>query len=162
MMVGKEMHLPAEQIKLLGLGGLLHDLGQAEIPDAIKNKTEPWTASEAATMRKHCAWGVALGKRLGLPAEVLLIIAQHHEHVDGSGYPGKLSSAQLSPLSRIVAVAESYDQLCNPKNLAPLVWSSRRRRSRRAVPMLSMRTTRDTGLPKPWGRAIITWLPGQN
>ena len=118
MMVGKEMHLPAEQIKLLGLGGLLHDLGQAEIPDAIKNKTEPWTASEAATMRKHCAWGVALGKRLGLPAVVLLIIAQHHEHVDGSGYPGKLSSAQLSPLSRIVAVAESYDQLCNPKNLA--------------------------------------------
>jgi len=118
MMVGKEMQLPAEQIRLLGLGGLLHDLGQAEIPDAIKNKTEPWTASEATTMRKHCAWGVALGKRLGLPAEVLLIIAQHHEHVDGSGYPGRLSSAQLSPLSRIVAVTESYDQLCNPKNPA--------------------------------------------
>jgi putative nucleotidyltransferase with HDIG domain len=118
MMVGKEMQLSPEQIKLLGLGGLLHDLGQAEIADAIKNKTEPWTPAEAAMMRKHCAWGVALGQRLGLPAEALLIIAQHHEHVDGSGYPGKLGSAQLSPLSRIVAVAEAYDQLCNPKNPA--------------------------------------------
>jgi putative nucleotidyltransferase with HDIG domain len=118
MMAGKEMQFSAEQIKLLGLGGLFHDLGQAEIPEAIKNKTEAWTPAEAAMMRKHCAWGVALGKRLGLPAEVLLIIAQHHEHVDGSGYPGRLASAQLSPLSCIVAVAEAYDQLCNPKNPA--------------------------------------------
>jgi len=118
MLVGREMQLSADEVKLLGLGGLFHDLGQAEIPDVVKNKTEPWTPSEAAMMRKHCAWGVALGKKLGLPDAVLLIIAQHHEGVDGSGYPRKLRGERLSPLARIVALSEAYDQLCNPKNPA--------------------------------------------
>ncbi len=116
MMVGKEMKLSAEEIRFLGLGALLHDLGQAEIPAEIKNKIEPLTRSELALMQRHCALGVSLGRRLRLPAEALLVIAQHHEHIDGSGYPKKLSGSQLSPLSRIVAVIEAYDELCNPKN----------------------------------------------
>lgn len=116
MMVGKEMQLPAADVKLLGLGALLHDVGQAEIPGHIKNKTTPLTRAEAALMREHCARGVALGKQLGLPAEALLIIAQHHEHRDGTGYPKMLSEAQLSPLARIVAVVETYEELCSPRN----------------------------------------------
>lgn len=118
MMVGKEMKLPAEEIKLLGLGALLHDLGKADIPGHIKNKTEPLTKPEATLMQQHCALGVALGRKLGLPPEALLVIAQHHEHVDGSGYPKMLLGPQLSLLSRIVAVIEVYDEMCNPRNLA--------------------------------------------
>lgn len=118
MMVGKEMKLPAEEIKLLGLGALLHDLGQADIPGQVKNKTEFLTKPEITLMQQHCAFGVSLGKKLGLPPEALLIIAQHHERIDGSGYPKKLSGSQLSLLSRIVAVIETYDELCNPQNPA--------------------------------------------
>jgi putative nucleotidyltransferase with HDIG domain len=118
MMVGKEMQLSADQIKLLGLGALLHDLGLAEIPGHIKNKTGPLTRPEVTLMQTHCSLGASLGKTLGLPAEALLIIAQHHERADGSGYPGKLPAQQISPLSRIVAVIETYDELCNPKNPA--------------------------------------------
>ena len=118
MMVGKEMQLPAAQVKQLGLGALLHDIGQAEIPGHIKNKTSPLTRPEAALMQQHCAMGVTLGKQLGLPAEALLIIAQHHEHVDGTGYPRMLREPQLSPLARIVAVVETYEELCSPRNPA--------------------------------------------
>ena len=116
MMVGKEIQLPATQVKLLGVGALLHDLGQAEIPGHIKNKTTPLTRPEAALMREHCARGVTLGKQLGLPAEALLIIAQHHEHLDGTGYPKMLREPQLSQLARIVAVVEAYEELCSPRN----------------------------------------------
>lgn len=116
MMVAKEMQLPAAEVKLLGLGALLHDVGQAEIPGHIKNKTTPLTRPEAALMREHCALGVTLGKQLGLPAEALLIIAQHHEHVDGTGYPKMLREPQLSQLARIVAVVETYEELCSPRN----------------------------------------------
>ncbi|MBS1228498.1 MAG: metal dependent phosphohydrolase [Proteobacteria bacterium] len=118
MMVGKEMQLPAAQVKLLGLGALLHDLGQAEIPGHIKNKTTALTRPEAALMRQHCAMGVTLGKQLGLPGEALLIIAQHHEHLDGTGYPRMLHEPQLSRLARIVAVVETYEELCSPRNPA--------------------------------------------
>ena len=118
MMVGKEMQLPAEEVKLLGLGALLHDLGQAEIPGHIKNKTSPLTRPEAALMRQHCATGVTLGKQLGLPGEALLIVAQHHEHLDGTGYPQMLREPQLSQLARIVAVIETYEDLCSPRNPA--------------------------------------------
>jgi putative nucleotidyltransferase with HDIG domain len=118
MMVGKEMKLPADEIRLLGLGALLHDLGLANIPGQIKNKTEPLTRAEETLMQQHCALGVALGKTLGLPAEALLVIAQHHEHNDGSGYPKRLLGPQLSRLAQIVAVAETYEGLCNPRNLA--------------------------------------------
>ena len=118
MMVGKELGLAHHDVQMLGLGGLLHDIGNVDIPDAVKNKKDTLTKSESALMRQHCAYGVALGKKIDLPPEVLLIIAQHHERTDGSGYPMQLQSAQLSPLSRVVAVVEAYDELCNPVNPA--------------------------------------------
>jgi putative nucleotidyltransferase with HDIG domain len=118
MMVGKEMKLPADEIRLLGLGALLHDLGLANVPGQIRNKTEPLTRPEVALMQQHCALGVTLGKTLGLPVEALLVIAQHHEHNDGSGYPKGLMGPQLSRLAQIVAVAEAYEGLCNPRDLA--------------------------------------------
>lgn len=116
MMIGKEMKLCADEIRLLGIGALLHDIGQADIPGHIKNKTTPLTQSEAALLRQHCAFGVTLGKQLGLPPEALLIIAQHHERADGSGYPQRLAGPQLSQLSRIVSMIEAYDELCNPRH----------------------------------------------
>ncbi|MES2089469.1 MAG: HD domain-containing phosphohydrolase [Pseudomonadota bacterium] len=118
MMLAKEMKAPAEAIKLLGAGALFHDVGDVEIPDRIIRKLDPWTKAELALIQQHCAYGVTIGKKLGLPAEALLVIAQHHERIDGSGYPMKLQGPQLSLLSRIVALVNAYDELCNPVNPA--------------------------------------------
>lgn len=79
---------------------------------------EALSKNEQALLEQHCGHGVQIGKKLGLAPEALLVIAQHHERVDGSGYPQKLRTPQLSLLSRIVAVVNAYDELCNPVNPA--------------------------------------------
>ncbi len=116
MLLAKELKAPAAAVRLIGLGALLHDVGKADIPDRVLNKTSALTKPEFALLRQHCAGGVAIGRRMNLPAEALLIIEQHHEHIDGSGYPGHLLGPQLNLLSKIVALVNAYDNLCNPVN----------------------------------------------
>lgn len=118
MMLAKEMKAPAAAIKLLGLGALFHDVGEQEIPDRIVRKLEPMNRAELALFQQHCMYGVDIGKKLELPPESLLVIAQHHERTDGTGYPQKLLAPQLSLLARIVALVNAYDELCNPPNPA--------------------------------------------
>lgn len=114
MMLAKEMKAPASAMKLVGLGALLHDIGKNDIPARILRKTSALTTTELGVLQQHCAGGVAIATRMGAPPEALLIIEQHHERVDGTGYPKKLQGAQLNLLSKIVALVNTYDNLCNP------------------------------------------------
>ncbi len=116
MIIAKEMKLSADDIKIIGLGALFHDVGKTEIPVKIKTKLDPLTRAEAAIMQEHCKLGVAIGRQLELPLESILVIVQHHERIDGSGYPGQLLQDKLSVHSRIVAIAEAFDEMCNPVN----------------------------------------------
>jgi putative nucleotidyltransferase with HDIG domain len=118
LMLAKELKAPPEAIHLLGLGAMFHDIGKVEIPDRVARKTEPLTKPEVALMRQHCAYGFEIGRKLSLAPESLAVIAQHHEHVDGSGYPKALHGPQISLLAKIVAIANTYDNLCNPANPA--------------------------------------------
>lgn len=114
MMMARDLKLPLEVAGALGLGALMHDIGQKDIPDKILHKTEVLTPVERSFYELHCQYGHAIGQRLKLPAAVLAIIREHHEMFDGSGYPGKLKGEATSLLSRIVAIANYYDELCNP------------------------------------------------
>lgn len=114
MMLARELKAPREAICLLGMSSMFHDVGKADIPDRIVRKTEPLTQPELSLMHQHCAYGVETGRKLGLPSEVLQVIGQHHESMDGSGYPKGLKGKDFYLLSRIVAIANSYDNLCNP------------------------------------------------
>lgn len=114
MMLAREMKAPDSAVRLIGLGALFHDIGKIEVPQHILRKTTPLTRAEQAQLQQHCATGVSIGERMHLPSEALVVIAQHHENVDGSGYPRKLQGTQISLLSRIVALANAYEVLCNP------------------------------------------------
>jgi putative nucleotidyltransferase with HDIG domain len=118
MIVAKELKAPPEAIRLLGTGALFHDIGKLDIPDRVTRKTSPLTKPEVALLQQHCAYGVEIGRRMELSGEVLNIIGQHHEHVDGSGYPKALKHSQISMLAKIVAIANTFDNLCNPSNPA--------------------------------------------
>lgn len=118
MLLARELKAPAEAVRLIGLGALMHDVGKADIPDRVLHKTAPLTKPEQALLQQHCAAGAAIGRRMSLPPEVVLVIEQHHEYVDGSGYPQKLGGAQLNLLSRVVSLVNAYDNLCNPVNPA--------------------------------------------
>lgn len=114
MMLAKELKAPPQLLHLLGMGAMFHDVGKTDIPDRIVRKAEALTRPEQSLLHEHCAYGVETGRKLGLPKEALLVIAQHHEHMDGSGYPKGLKGSDCYLLARIVSIANTYDNLCNP------------------------------------------------
>lgn len=118
MMLAKELKVPPPSLTALGLGALFHDVGKMDIPDRVVRKTDPLTRAELGLLQQHTGFGIDIGRKMSLPSEALLAIAQHHEMLDGSGYPKGLKDGQLSLLSRIVALVNAYDNLCNPINPA--------------------------------------------
>lgn len=118
LMMARDIKLPQEVVGVLGLGALFHDIGRQEIPSKILLKTEPLTQSERSYYEMHCELGVKTGRRLQFNPATLGIIREHHEAFDGSGYPARIKGDAIGLLSRIVAIANCYDELCNPLNTA--------------------------------------------
>jgi putative nucleotidyltransferase with HDIG domain len=114
LMMARDINLPKEVVGALGVGALLHDIGQKEVPARILMKTEPLTPAERNFYELHPTYGVEIAKRMHLAPAALAIIAEHHELFDGTGYPAKLKGEAISLLSRIVVIANHYDELCNP------------------------------------------------
>lgn len=113
MMLAHQMKCTEQQIKEIGLAALFHDLGKVNVPEAITNKLGPLNKHEQNFFELHPHYGVELGIKAGLPKVVLDVIAQHHEYVDGTGYPAKLKGEAISFPARVVALANAYDSLCN-------------------------------------------------
>jgi putative nucleotidyltransferase with HDIG domain len=118
LILAKALKLGEEESKYLGMGAMFHDIGKLEIPPKILMKTDPLTKSEQSFFEMHCEYGLDIASTAGLPKQSVEIVMQHHECVDGSGYPGKLKGGKISPLSKIVSIVNVYDNLCNPHNLA--------------------------------------------
>lgn len=117
MMMARDMKLPAEVVGALGMGAMFHDIGNKEIPDRLLTKMEALTTAERHLVETHVQHGVDIGQRLKLAPNVLAIIREHHELADGSGYPAQLKGEAIGILSRIVVIANHYDELCNPPNI---------------------------------------------
>ena len=118
IMLARILNFSREDSLQLGLGALLHDIGKLEIPSKILLKTEPLNRAEQNFLHLHCEYGIKLAKPMELGEAAQRIIREHHEFCDGTGYPKQLKGEQLSPLSRVVSIANQYDNLCNPLNLA--------------------------------------------
>ena len=113
MMLAHEMKCTESQIKSVGMAGLFHDLGKVNVPEKILNKTDPLTKAEQNFFELHTHYGVEVGTKADMPKIVLEVIANHHELVDGSGYPQKLKGEAIRLPTRIVTIANVYDNLCN-------------------------------------------------
>jgi len=118
IMMARDLKMPADVAAVLGVGALLHDIGRKEVPDKILLKTEPLTQAERNFYEMHCQYGADMGQRMHLPPGAIAIIREHHEMFDGLGYPARLKGDDINPLARIVAIANHYDELCNPTVLA--------------------------------------------
>ena len=116
LLLGKTLGLDASQMDALGGGALLHDIGMTALPERLRWLDSHFSATERRMYQEHVAHGIALGRKMKLPAGQLAIIAEHHELFDGRGYPRQLSGDQINPLARIVALVNLYDNLCNPAN----------------------------------------------
>ncbi|USD65598.1 HD-GYP domain-containing protein [Vibrio sp. SCSIO 43136] len=116
MMIAKSKGMPAEQIKELAFAALFHDMGKVRIPAAILNKNTAYTAPEENYYKLHPKYGLDLASKIdGFEDAVLKVIAQHHERIDGSGYPDGLKGDDIHPYSQIVGLANAYDGLCHAR-----------------------------------------------
>jgi HD-GYP domain-containing protein (c-di-GMP phosphodiesterase class II) len=114
--VGERLGLPPVRLRNLATGGLLHDIGKLAVPDGILRKPGPLTEEEYDVVRRHPEWGHHLLADLGdFPDEVRRLVRDHHERLDGSGYPHGLSLAQLDLETRILAVCDVYDALISTR-----------------------------------------------
>ncbi|MEM9037448.1 MAG: HD-GYP domain-containing protein [Actinomycetota bacterium] len=111
MRIGGRMGVPADQLRELGVGALLHDVGKIEIPDEVLNKPGRLDDDEFEIMKSHAAIGRRmLEDTVGL-RDVAPIVGGHHERWDGRGYPGRLAGEDIPLAARIVSACDAFDAM---------------------------------------------------
>ena len=112
MIIGKTMKLSRENIREIGVAGLLHDLGKSRVPSEILNKPGRLTDAEFAVMKKHSLYSYEMIKdKPGLSQDIKLGVLQHHEKMGGNGYPMGVGGSKIGLFGRILSVADVYDAL---------------------------------------------------
>lgn len=110
--IAKELGYRYEDIRLIGIGALLHDIGKLLIPSEILMKPGKFTEEEFEKMKQHARFGFDILRNLH---SVSLLVAhcafQHHERIDGSGYPRGLVDFEIHPFAKVIAVADVFDAL---------------------------------------------------
>ena len=119
MLMGRVFGLSDEEMTDMGVGALMHDIGKLELPERVRNAHLQDPLALQSQYREHVALGVLAGQRMGLSPGALLVIAQHHEMADGSGFPQRLNLDRMAASARIVSLVNRYDKLCNPAGSAP-------------------------------------------
>lgn len=114
LLLGKAMALPGAEMVDLGVAAFLHDMGKTHLPDRVRLLDENFSTTEYKLYQEHVVEGVALAKTMDLTAGMRQAIAQHHELIDGSGFPTRAKGDSLSRSAKILALVNRYDTLCNP------------------------------------------------
>ncbi|MGX2041875.1 HD-GYP domain-containing protein [Methylocaldum sp. MU1018] len=120
IVLGRHIGLPLPELRNLGLSGLMHDMGKMKVPLDILNKPGRLTEQEMAVMKAHTSHGrdilMASG---GIYPGAVEVAYEHHENLDGTGYPRGLGDAEISPFTRIVAIADTYDAVTSDRVYQP-------------------------------------------
>lgn len=119
MRISHKMGLPKQALDNLYYASLLHDIGKIGIPDAVLLKNGPFTPEERREMNSHPTKTEHILNNFYFPRalrRVPWIAACHHEKIDGTGYPRRLSGEQIPLESRIIAVADVFDALTSPRD----------------------------------------------
>lgn len=114
LLMGRTLGLPESDLVDVGTGALLHDIGKLDLPTRVHHPEEGFSSAEIKAYRDHVTLGVTRARQMQLPPGALQVLAEHHEMADGTGFPGRLSLDAISPGSRLVALVNRYDNLCNP------------------------------------------------
>ncbi len=113
--IGQVMELDSDVVDGLRIGATLHDFGLVRIPSEILSKPAKLTGQEYDTVKQHPVHGYQILKSIEFPWPVARTILQHHERLDGSGYPGGLNGDDIILEARIVAVADVVDSMTSDR-----------------------------------------------
>jgi putative nucleotidyltransferase with HDIG domain len=114
LLLGRALGWSDADLMDLGVGALTHDIGKLKIHERVRARQDHFPPADLAHYQDHVAHGVQVGRSMGLSAAALTVIAQHHETMDGGGFPSRSAGDRLSLAARLVAIVNRYDNLCNP------------------------------------------------
>ena len=117
--VGEELGLPPSRLRELAIGGLVHDVGKLAVANEILQKPGALTDEEYDEIKRHPELGSDLVRQLGFSAQVARLVLNHHERLDGSGYPRGLGAPDLDIETRILAVCDVFDALLSRRVYRP-------------------------------------------
>ena len=124
MALASFMSLPKKQVKELGLAGLLQDIGKVKVPPGLLHKQEKITREEFNILKKHVDYALELLEVTeNIPDIVILTVSEHHERIDGSGYPYKLSGKQISLTGQMAGLIDTYCALTSNKVYAKGIYN---------------------------------------
>lgn len=121
LLLGRALGMARADMVDLGMAAFLHDIGKSQLPDRVRWLEDNFSPAEYKLYQQHVGDGVELGKLMTLTPGALQAIEQHHELVDGSGFPARLKGDSLSLSAKILALVNRYENLCNPGRLAAAV-----------------------------------------
>jgi putative nucleotidyltransferase with HDIG domain len=113
--IATKLELPGAERRLVELGALLHDVGKLSIPDRVLMKPGRLNELEWAVMQRHAPLGERLVAHTVNQADVLAIVRSHHERWDGGGYPDGKRGEEIPLAARIVAVADAFQAMIEPR-----------------------------------------------
>lgn len=112
MVIAKEQKKSSKEIFEIGMAGLLHDIGKTKVPQEILNKPARLTPEEFEVMKKHSSFSYQLvAENSEIPIDVKIAMLQHHEKMDGSGYPYGATDEHIHRYAKILTVSDIYDAL---------------------------------------------------
>jgi putative nucleotidyltransferase with HDIG domain len=113
--LGEELGLSPVRLRELATGAIVHDIGKLAVPDTILKKPDKLTSDEFDAVKRHSETGYRTLKELGFRDSVRRLVLDHHERLDGSGYPRGLAGPAISLDARILAVCDVYDALISAR-----------------------------------------------
>jgi len=116
LLLGQALDVSADDMHLLRIGALLHDLGKIGITSTVLKKEQNLTPTEYDSLKQHPIIGAKIIDPIGLPKTVSEIILQHHEWYNGCGYPYGIDHLKINPLTGIVTVADSFDAMTSKRH----------------------------------------------
>lgn len=115
-LIGLEMKLQAQEMDVLLVGALLHDVGKIAVPDIVLKKPVILTPEEHALVRLHLVTGAKILKRIRVLWPIIPAVKHHHERFDGEGYPEGLSSEEIPQAARVIQAADTLDAMTRDRS----------------------------------------------
>lgn len=113
--IARRMRMPAEVIEAVRIAGQLHDIGKNGLPNGLLTQREPLSPEQRRLIEEHVAIGVRVLRDIDFPWPVREAVAQHHERLDGSGYPRGLRDGAITREARILAVADTIEAMLHAR-----------------------------------------------
>lgn len=113
--VGEKLELAPRQLRYLGLGALLHDIGKLEVPDEILNKPGRLTDDEYLAIQRHTEAGDEILRSVDSLTPAAPFVRSHHERLDGNGYPDGRAGNEIPLEARVIAVCDAYDAMAHTR-----------------------------------------------